>query len=123
MIPVEAWGQVNRMTEIPDILDLYDRLIVINEEQFNARLFNAAYHALASAMHCANQLDQDDLLINISQIANKQIAWIDENYPDYEHSTRSAARRKLPSIYKALAIQAETRLAMRQENRRRQNQR
>lgn len=102
------------------IQDLYERLIAINQEAFGNGLYDAAYHALASALHCAKELEANELLHNISRLAKEQIAWIDQNLPEYHHSSQSARDRNAsfkntPStnIFAHLSMQAETILTTR----------
>ncbi len=104
-------------SEIPQ--DLYRRSLALNEEAFKHGLFDAAYHALASAMHCAEFFDTDPPFLEIIQIATRQLAWIDEYHPEYEHSTQSAKRRSQSmSIFRVLANQAQIRMKMRYPRRR-----
>jgi len=89
--------------------DLYNRLLVINEEAFQAGFFDAAYHALASALHCAKLLDSDQPLLRISKLCKEQLAWIDRHHPEYHHSSWSASSRQTGrSIFMTLSLQAET---------------
>ncbi len=97
--------------------DIYDRLLTINEEAFNAGYFDVAYYALMSALHCAEFMETDEPLLKVNHIAKKQIAWIDQNHPDYHHSTRSASKRHQPmSIFSTLASQAGMMIKMRRTN-------
>lgn len=97
--------------------DLYDRLMAVNQEGFDARLYDVAYHALASAMHAALFLESDEPLRAVAKRARDQGLWIDLNDPQYEHSTRSAATRNHESIFLMLVHQAETNIEIRQHNR------
>ncbi len=97
---------------------IYDRLMMVNEEAFGAGLFNAAYHALAGALHSAEYLEEEQGLLAISERARKQNAEIDRRNPQYEHSTQSAAKRgQSVSIFTKLAMQAETMAKMKQTDR------
>ena len=100
--------------------DLYDRLIVINKEAYNAQLFDAAYHALASALHCTQDLELDQPLADVAKLAKEQLSEIDQQHPEYEHSTRSASERNHESIFFTLSRQAETLIRIRQHNRERE---
>ncbi len=86
--------------------DLYDRLIAVNQDAFVMGLFNAAYHALAGALHCARELQDADAIKHVKDIATVQLVWIDQNAPEYEHSTRSAQTRGNDSIFGLLVRQA-----------------
>ncbi len=85
---------------------LYDQLMSINEDAFAMGLFDAAYHALASALHIARQLQDEAALQKVEDIANAQLSWIDRNAPKYGHSSQSARLRGHESIYSTLARQA-----------------
>jgi hypothetical protein len=107
---------------VPDqtnINKLFDQLMAINQDAFSAKLFDTAYHSLAAALHCARTLGSDQQLGEIEKTARDQIAWIDQNEPEYEHSTISASRRSHKSVFVTLAQQADTILKMRQANRKR----
>jgi hypothetical protein len=99
--------------------DLYTRLMSISQEAHTARLFSAAYHALAAALHCARTLPQDGPLEEVAAAAEHQLSVIDNVAPDYEHSTRSAAARGHDNIFTLLARQARTVLEMRKTERKR----
>ncbi len=90
------------------VQDLYDRLMAVNQDAFAAGLYNAAYHALAGALHCARQLQDDDGLARVKDAATTQLHWIDQNAPDYEHSSQSAQVRGHDSVFYLLARQAAT---------------
>ncbi len=87
---------------------LYNQLMTINEEAFAMGLFDAAYHALASALYCARQLQDEAALQRVEDIANVQLSWIDRNAPKYGHSSQSARLRGHASIFETLARQAAT---------------
>ncbi len=89
---------------------LYERLMRVNEEAFAAGLYNAAYHALAAALHCARELKDDAALRRVENRARQQLTWIDANAPGYEHSSESASSRGHKSIFEQLAAQAATQL-------------
>lgn len=97
--------------------NLYQRLFALNQEAFDAGLYDVAYHALMGALHCTDYLDSDQPLSEISKRASDQLNWIDHYHPEYEHSTRSAAKRNQPvSIFTILSNQAEARQKMRKFN-------
>ncbi len=102
--------------------DMYNRAIELNKKAFSIQQFDAAYHFLAGALHCARQLESDEPLTNVKTLATDEIAWIDEHAPGYEHSTQSVkTRHQSKGIYQHLADQAEAALKMR-DRRRRQDQ-
>lgn len=98
-----------------NVEDFYNQSLVLNQEAFKAGLFDIAYHALMCALHSTKLMESDQPLLNVSKIATEQLSWIDENHPEYEHSTSSAAKRhKGSNIYSNLSQQAMTTIKMRQ---------
>lgn len=89
---------------------MYDCLIAINRDAFAAGSYETAYHALASALHRAQDLGADSLLVAVARLAGEQGAYIDTHVPAHSLSSASAARRgQHKSIYAALADQAAMR--------------
>ena len=86
--------------------EMYEQLIRINREAFAAAHYNTAYHALASALHCAYDLGDAQRLIAVENTARGQLEWIDSHAQAYEHSTLSSQSRGHTSIYKHLGKQA-----------------
>ncbi len=103
------------------VQDLYKRLMATSREAFEAGLYDAAYHSLTAALHCARALPNDQALREVERAAKEQLAWIDEHLPGYRHSTRSAGRRGHKSILLLLARQAAATVQTRQVNRAREN--
>ena len=68
-----------------------------------------AYHALSGALHCAVSLKNTKYLKEVERLAARQLNWIDNHDPEYEHSTQSASKRGRPSIYRNLAKMANAR--------------
>ena len=104
------------MTDQPP--DLFDRLIAIQREAMATRQYGAAYHALAAALHLAQNADDERRLTDVAALAADALAFIDRHAPDYEHSTRSAATRGHVGIFGQLAQQARTRRQMAEHNNR-----
>jgi predicted membrane-bound spermidine synthase len=98
---------------------LYNQLLGLSREAFAAGLYNAAYHALAAAMHCARVLPDDDALEAVAALAQQQLAAIDQHAPNYEHSSAAAAQRGHDNIFALLARQCHTLLEMRHTDRKR----
>ena len=92
--------------------DLYRRLLRNNQEAFALGQYDAAYHVLMAAMHCAQTLNDATSLTEIEHIASQQLKWIDTHCPEYPHSTQSASKRGHLSIYENLLRQAKTRVRM-----------
>jgi hypothetical protein len=86
---------------------LCDRLLDINAEALAFGQFNVPYHALAAAVHCAKDAQDEARLLELSRRARNQIQEIDRRSPGYEHSTVSAGARDHDSIWEHLERQAE----------------
>ncbi len=88
--------------------ELYGILMTANHTAFANGWFNAAYHALAGALHCASLLPGDQALREVEHVATDQLAWIDQHAPEYEHSSSTAGKRNHQSVFLLLAHQAKT---------------
>lgn len=100
-----------RMNEAT-LRDFYQSLMRINKETFAGQEFDIAFHALMTALHCAQTLRDIQYLVKVERVANEQLAWIDSHHPEYEHSTQSASVRNHVSIYQSLAHQARARVTI-----------
>ena len=107
------------MTNTTSPQTLYEQLVALSQNAFAARLFSTAYHALAAALHCARVLPDDAPLERIGVLAEQQLAGIDSQDPDYEHSSTAAARRGHENIFTLLARQARAIVEMRRTDRKR----
>ncbi len=65
-------------SEASEIVDLYNRLIAINRDAFQNGFFDVAYVALSGALHCAEKMEMDQPLVEISQLADEQSRLIDK---------------------------------------------
>jgi len=92
--------------------DFYRRLMLINQESFGGEEYDIGFHALMTALHCAQRLKDIEYLVEVERVANEQLTWIDAHHPEYEHSTQSASMRNHASVYKTLAHQAKARIAI-----------
>lgn len=88
--------------------EAYNYLVSANATAFAEGDFDAAYHALAAALHLAQSLRDCDRLDDVQQIASRQAESIDVDNPEYHHSTQSASKRGNKSIFANLASQAHT---------------
>jgi hypothetical protein len=89
-----------------NLSDIYQRLMLINQEAFADGHYDVAYHALVAALHCEQTLKDIQGLVEVEWVAHEQLQWIDAHHPEYEHSTQSASARGHLSIYHNLARQA-----------------
>ncbi len=94
-------------------LNLFDRLLTINDDAFNAGYFDISYHILESAFYCAEILEDDQYLITVSNIAKRQLSYIDEHHPDYRHSTPSSTMRQQNSIFLKLVDRVNKKISLR----------
>lgn len=82
------------------------RLLDISRELHGSREYEAAYHALASALHVAGDRSDVASLEIIAAEAATQLAWIDAHEPTHRLSSSSAARHTHPGVYAMLIQQA-----------------
>jgi hypothetical protein len=59
--------------------DPYAMLLELNREAFEAGRYKAAYHALLSAMYCAEELGDAGRLAEVAAVAKEQGEWLDRN--------------------------------------------
>jgi hypothetical protein len=107
------------MTNTTSPQALYEQLVTLSQDAFAAQLYNTSYHALAAALHCARVLPDDATLERIGALAEQQLAVIDNQDPDYEHSSAAAARRGHDNIFSLLARQSRAIVEMRRTDRKR----
>jgi hypothetical protein len=96
------------MTPAKSNQELYDQLMQINEQAFEEGNYEAAYHALAAALHCAIPLREAALLKELEARAGEQRDWIDTQAADHALSAQSAAVHGHRSIYASLVMQIES---------------
>ena len=96
---------------------MFDRLIALNREAFEAGHYTTAYHLLAAALHEAHEHHAARLLFRVQHVAETQLAWIDSFAPAHEHSTPSAEARGQTSIFAMLAAQAHATFLLIQQER------
>ena len=82
---------------------LWDVLIDASREAHARGQHAVAYHALAAAMHAADDQNDREQLGEIEREAQRQLDWIDEHAHHDRLSTRSASTRKHPGVYTLLA--------------------
>ena len=81
---------------------LYQRLMEIHNQAFEAGRFELGYHVLAAALHAAEELNDADLLTEVGELAQHRQKKIDAIQPEHRLSSNSAHRRGNPSQYNAL---------------------
>lgn len=98
---------------------VYDSLIAISQRALETEHYEAAYHALAAAMHYARDEGNMEHLANVEAMAQAQQDWIDARDPHHWMSRQSAAVRGVKSLYGTLARQARAHeIIVEQEERR-----
>src|SRR3712207_5650896 len=85
---------------------LYQRLMQMHEEAFEAGLFEVSYHLLAAALHAAEELDSVALLEQLGALANSRQAELDQREPAHAISTTSAQARGNSALFATLAATA-----------------
>ena len=88
--------------------DLFEELIQSSRKALHGGHYSVAYHALAAALHYAQDEENIERLLLVGHIADEQLKWIDATAPDYEHSSRSSERRGITNIFQSLTRQAST---------------
>jgi hypothetical protein len=89
---------------MPEAADrLYDRLVQLHTEAFEAGRYELAYHLLAAALHAAEELNSADLLHQVERMAGARQADIDRFHPEHKVSTASSHGRGNFSLFTALA--------------------
>jgi hypothetical protein len=81
---------------------LYQRLITLHNEAFNAARYDVGYHVLAAALHAAEEMESLELLGEVGQLAEESQKSIDALKPQHRMSTSSALKRGNPAQYTAL---------------------
>jgi hypothetical protein len=73
--------------------DLFPQLVAISQQAFTGVHYEAAYHALAAALHYAQDTGSAEQLEEVSRMAGAQLAYIDANAPDSVMSSQAATDR------------------------------
>ena len=84
----------------------YDTLLKTCREAFTDTCYDASFHSLAAALHCAKDLGSLPRLRAVEKLATEHLARIDKVAPSYHHSTVSSASRGNASPLASLAKQA-----------------
>jgi hypothetical protein len=91
---------------------LWDALIDASREAHARGQHAVAYHALAAAMHAADDQSNGEQLGEVEREAKRQLDWIDEYAHHDRLSTRSASTRSHPGVYTLLARTAGAHVQM-----------
>jgi hypothetical protein len=86
---------------------LYDHLMDLHGQAFDAERFEAAYHVLAAALHVAEELDDVERLSAIERLAANRQGRLDSTEPRHVMSSGSASVRGNTARFTALALTAK----------------
>jgi hypothetical protein len=93
-----------------ELRNLYHEFRDLDALAFAGWEFEAAYHALAGAMHCADRLRDGGLLAEVQQLAEEQGQWIDTHAPDHRLASQNATTAGHPSRFALAAKYAQSML-------------
>jgi len=81
---------------------LIDQLLRINAATYEAGRYEVAYHVLAAALHCAEELADVELATAVQQRAERQQADLDDVSPAHQLSTKGATGRGTSPLFTSL---------------------
>jgi len=94
------------------VSSLFERLMTLAQEAFDARHYNTAYYLLAAALI---EVEGDvQRCVAVERLAGEFLGWIDQFVPEYPHSTPSAAARGDQSIFMHLVTDVHAKLVLAQ---------
>lgn len=82
------------------------RLLALARDAHAGGLHEAAYHALAGALHAAEAARDLATVTAVMHEAATQLAWIDRHLPEHRMSSSSAASHGSPGGYEMLVREA-----------------
>ena len=82
---------------------LADQLMRLNSSSYDAGRYEVAYHLLAAALHCAEELCDLQLASSVQARAEQQQAQLDETQPPHPLSSRGARGRGTHPLFATLA--------------------
>ncbi len=101
------------MSQPNEAADLFDLLLAASRQALATAHFEAAYHALAAALHCAQDMKDADRLDDVAREAQQQLQHVNSAAKANVMSSFAAAER--PSgvdLYDTLAHTAAVRAKM-----------
>jgi hypothetical protein len=81
---------------------LMEQLLRINTDTYQAGLYEVAYHVLAAALHCADELADPELVTAVQELAERQQAELDQGVPAHPLSTTGATGRGTNPLFTSL---------------------
>src|SRR5262249_28341074 len=95
---------------------LFEEFTVLSQKAFDQGIYESAYHALQSALHCAHLLKTTQNYEIIRRMAVKQSRWIDKHAPESRMSSQSAQqRRNGVNFYRTLIDHADAQIGFIQQ--------
>ncbi|HEV8191858.1 MAG TPA: hypothetical protein VGP82_10295 [Ktedonobacterales bacterium] len=95
----------------------YDQALALSRAAFAHRHYAVAFHAIAAALHCANDLGDDARLMEVGALAREQAMWLDDHDPSDPLSAESAALRGSHSLWASLGREVATRRRLLEQRR------
>ena len=86
---------------------LYDQFLATSRTAIDAGLFEAAFHGLSAATHCADVLGDVARIHEIERIADKTQDQIDSEKPDHRIGSKSAADRGQQPLFRTLMLHTQ----------------
>jgi len=93
-----------------ELRELYQQFMDQNVQAFAGRHFEVAYHALAAALHCVEDIRDAGLLAEVQWLAEEQAKCIDTNALGHNLSSPRAKARGNESMFLSLSKQARSML-------------
>lgn len=103
--------------------DIHEQLMALSKQALISGHYEAAYHALTVAMHCASDLNNEEYLVKVEQEAKAQRDWIDSRAPEHRMSTQSASKHQGKNLYDILMRQITAQISISKQKHRRNNER
>jgi hypothetical protein len=82
---------------------LYQHLLQLHDDAFEAERYELSYHVLAAALHAAEELDSPELLKSLQKVAANRQSQIDELRPEHNISSEAAKGRGNSALFASLA--------------------
>ena len=96
----------------PAHASVYTQLMALSRQTFMEGHYATAYHALAAAMHFADDTHNARWLGDVETLAQEQYDWLVTHAPHDPLAPRASARRGTHNLWDTLARQAATRRHM-----------
>ena len=87
----------------PTAAALYQHLLQLHGDAFDAQRFEMAYHLLAAALHLAEEFGDPELVGELEVLAGKRQGSIDKIQPEHRISSASARLRGTLPVFTSLA--------------------